>query len=509
MKKTCFLLILLWTLGCDSVLRLESRMEPDRIELMPDDTLLVEGEYFLATLTAYSVDDQVISIPRWLSPIWSSSGGLIVDGSGLVTADESGRQHVSVSVGKFMASATIRVNPLIELSAAGIYINQAIQAIDDPVPLVAMRPGLLRVFVTLEEGESFYSLPELEVRVGSMFSERVRQKSTDFMDRIDESDLGLSYNLDIPGELIQPGLTMELIYDPDDVIHGLSGRETFEPEVIAMPVHHQTLVPTISTIHPKSGVYRWIEEDHDYTRKILPINESSFVVHDTVFLDIDLTEEDGWYQWINDIEAIWLMEGKRGYYYGVSKLPYGSGIVGLGLVGGPVSVGEAKEKTYAHELGHNMNLKHAPCGGAGRADPLFPNQNGRIDGWGWDVDKQQLVHPRTPDIMGYCSRPWISGYHFQRALKYRLNSPWIQGSIAENVLIIGGYAKDTELQLRPVFASTATPTPEQPLGLYLAEGVGPDGSVVSRIDSSRYRWTIWKACHSMWQYPTNGIGTEP
>ena len=35
----------------------------------------------------------------------------------------------------------------------------------------------------------------------------------------------------------------------------------------------------------------------------------------------------------------------------------------------------------AHELGHNLSLYHAPCGGAQGPDPSFPQRDGSIGSW--------------------------------------------------------------------------------------------------------------------------------
>lgn len=469
------LLVLLTLFGCDA-LKLEPNVQPDRVELTPGDTLLVEAETFQVTLTAYGTDNQVIRIPSWLAPIWSSSGGLSVDAGGLVTAIEGGSQHVGVTVGSLTATAIVKVNPIIDLTASAIYINQAIQQLDDPVRLVAGRPGLLRVFLTLDD-PYFYTPPDVAVRIGE-FSETVRQGVDVFAEQVSESDLRYSYNVHIPGEFIQPDMAVELVYDPEDRVEGLGGRQTFRPEVVQMPVQHQTLVPTISTVHPTPGVYEWINgTDHGFTHTVLPIDSAVIAVHDSVHLDIDLRNQSGWLDWINAIEAIWLLEGRKGYYYGVSELPYRRGIVGLAAISGRVAVGQPTDYTFAHELGHNMSLLHAPCGGAPRSDVNFPNSTGRIGGWGWDVRERKLVEPSASDVMGYCPNPWISSYSFRRAQDYRV---WAESrpGLPEPTLMIWGYAREDGIHLQPVFEVSAPPLPTGDTGRYTAEGYGADGGLV-------------------------------
>ena len=68
-----------------------------------------------------------------------------------------------------------------------------------------------------------------------------------------------------------------------------------------------------------------------------------------------------------------------------------------------------------------MNLLHAPCGGAGGPDLHYPYAGGSIGIWGYDLVEGRLLDPEVfNDVMGYCSRNWISDYHFDKAFTHRL-----------------------------------------------------------------------------------------
>ena len=119
-------------------------------------------------------------------------------------------------------------------------------------------------------------------------------------------------------------------------------------------------------------------------------------------------------------------DGKRAYYYGAVIPPAGSPYGGVGYVGYPASVGALWAIT--HEIGHNMNLLHAPCGGPRNVDPDYPYEDGHIGQGGFDfVLEQTLKDPAVQyDVMSYCHPRWISDYHFNKALTYRLEqeSKW-------------------------------------------------------------------------------------
>ena len=113
------------------------------------------------------------------------------------------------------------------------------------------------------------------------------------------------------------------------------------------------------------------------------------------------------------------MEGAAGHYMGLMAQfeMYG----GLAYRPGRSSVSVPRWGTVAHELGHNMSLGHAPCGGPDQVDPAFPYPNGSTGAWGFDFRHGgQLMPPSSNDIMSYCrGQRWISDYHFTRALEYR------------------------------------------------------------------------------------------
>jgi len=83
--------------------------------------------------------------------------------------------------------------------------------------------------------------------------------------------------------------------------------------------------------------------------------------------------------------------------------------VGVGYTGSETA------DTLAHEVGHNHNRGHAPCGGAGNVDADYPYANGGTGVWGWDIVNGELKDPSEyADVMGYCSPNWISDYQFDQ-----------------------------------------------------------------------------------------------
>ena len=78
-----------------------------------------------------------------------------------------------------------------------------------------------------------------------------------------------------------------------------------------------------------------------------------------------------------------------------------------------IAVSQISEGTIAHELGHNLSLRHTDCGDPAGIDPTFPHDSGRIGVWGYDPrDGGSLVAPDVVDFMTYCDPDWVSDYYF-------------------------------------------------------------------------------------------------
>ena len=75
--------------------------------------------------------------------------------------------------------------------------------------------------------------------------------------------------------------------------------------------------------------------------------------------------------------------------------------------------------TFAHELGHNAGLPHAPCGNVASADSDYPYAEGKIGVPGFDIVRSdnisRLIDPNERyDLMSYCSPTWISDHNFNK-----------------------------------------------------------------------------------------------
>ena len=397
---------------------------------------------------------------------------------------------------------------------AAAYLTQVVQSREFPVPLVAGEPALLRVFVTAERATNA-GLPPVRAmfyRDGAMIHEAdIPAKSDPIPAAIDESSLSKSVNAEIPGWVIQPGLEVVIEPDPDGTLDpalGVAGRipatGRMAVDVHAMPVFELTLVPFLWEESPDASILEITAamagdpEGHElleHTRLLLPVSAMDVKAHEPV-----ATSTNNGFAILEQTEMIRVAEGGRGHYLGVMAGPTAPG--GLGGVaydiGSWSSFSVLDSNIIAHEFGHNRNLYHAPCGGAGGPDRYYPYGSGNIGAWGYDSRTGDLVPPDQPDLMSYCDPYWISDYQFTNALRYRLETE--SGSIlvaaaappaasGRALLLWGGLDGEGGPYLRPAFFIDAPPTLPAAGGAYSLTGRDPGGAELFSLSFAMAEYT--------------------
>ena len=486
--------------GC-SDLAMEHDRIPTELEIHPEGGLIQEDDLVQLEARIFDQHGERMPLPSWAPLVWEVSEGTVlsVSSDGLVSAAGGGEAAVRASLAGLGDATRFRINPSrVVLSAPVIYLNQAAQNREGSVALIAGRPALLRVFMVGDQ-TSYYG-PGARVTIlhgDEVVFQRVLAPTGDRTpSEVIESHLGGSVNGLVPGSVIQPGASMVVELDPEGLVPLGEGSLTRYPATGSTPLNvvepqlfRQIIVPTISVLDPNESVYDWtdgLNPDHPrvrLARTLMPVGGSmELEVAETYRTGADLTTADGWGQWIRETLVLYEQEGGRGYYYGVvsvSSPAYG----GLGYIGLPVSVGLPYDDIYAHELGHNMNLLHAPCGVNG--DPAYPYPSGNIGIWGYDIALERLMD-RTAlrDVMSYCNPVWISDYHFTKATVHRLDgdggvdlggSPAARAAERDEMLVVWGSVRNGRLRLDPAFVLDGPPALPEADGPYRVEGLDRDG----------------------------------
>ena len=365
------------------------------------------------------------------------------------------------------------------------YLTQAVQSREFPVPLVAGEEALLRVFVIARDSTGEV-IPPVRARFyldgEETHVEDIPGKSTPIPTEVDESSLRKSANAPIGAEVIEPGLEMVIEVDPEgtldeDLLVTKRIPETgrLAVDVRTMPTLDVTVIPFVWSETHDSSIVDLVEsmadnpEGHEMlqdTRTLLPIGDLEVTAHAPV-----LSTSNNAFDLLRQTSVIQTMEGGTGHYKGMMSQPV-AGARGVAQRPGRLSFSTPEPFILAHELGHNLNLLHAPCGGAGGPDPSYPYRDGSIGAWGYDFrDGGSLVKPSRPDLMGYCAPTWIGDYHFTNALRFRLREaePY-PGTPARSLLLWGGVGADGVPFLEPAFVVETQPTRPRSGGEYRLTG---------------------------------------
>ena len=438
---------------------------PEAVGEMPDaDVFVVDSneitlaEYFSdpdGDTLAYAAtsDDEGVATVSVTEATLQVAGVALGTATVTVTATDSGglsaEQELSVIVRKRTA-----------------YLVQAVQSRGDPVSAVAGKEALLRVFATATRTTT-ETLPPAKatfyVDSSETYSLEIDGTSEPIPTDIDEGSLEKSLNVTIPGSAIEEGLSVVIEIDPDSTIDAdiLVARripESGELDILVedVPDFELTAIPFLYTDDPDSSVIETLaemaddEEDHELlhdTYDLLPIEEMTVDDHDPVEID----SRSG-YDVLSRTVAIRAAEEGSGYWMGL--MPWFSDVGGVAYVPGTSSASVPSAYVMAHELGHNLSLWHAPCGGAPGSDPAYPYEDGSVGAWGYDHRGDSLIDKdRAYDLMGYCWSWWVSDYHFEKAFEHRtaqeMSHREARGRTGPSLLVWGSRSPSGELSMDP------------------------------------------------------------
>ncbi|MBA3346778.1 MAG: hypothetical protein H0T44_15995, partial [Gemmatimonadales bacterium] len=409
---------------------------------------------------------------------------------------------VTVAAGA-TATATVSYGrpaaPSLNLLIDGLHLTQSTQTPEGDVPLVDGRDAYLRVFVLSNEASS--ATPEVRVRVyvrGDLRSTlRVPARGSSAPTSKDESRLGSSWNVRIPGSLVGPGLSVLADVDPENTIAERNEADNDFPAsgtpqavvVRTAPALGVRFVPVRQRANDLQGDVSAANKSRflESARRMFPLPGSESDVHAvyTTTTSDPLQADDGngaWFTVLNEIDALRVAEGTSRNYYGVVRIGYPSGLSGMGYLGLPTAIGYDDEldrsRVMAHELGHNWDREHSPCGNPGGVDSRYPYPGGLIGVYGLDVPSEELKAPSVPDIMGYCRDPWISDYTYRAVLDYRGAGSAASAMAAREqlCLLVWGRIVDGRPVLEPAFEVVTRPTLPKETGPYSVEGLTDDGA---------------------------------
>ena len=410
--------------------------------------------------------------------------------------------------------------PAFNLMIEGMHVTQVVQTFAGDVPLVAGRPGLLRIFV--RSTTAYTAQPSVRVRFynGATLTQTffLTAPSTSVPTAISEGTLTSSWNALVPASLIQPGFHVLADVDPTNTIPEADEGDNSFPRhgsPLALPVRVTSPLNVwfVPVKHGPTGATGNVTEQNMdqflvMARKVLPIKDivpRLHAVFSTSAPTVESNDASGaWVQILLEIEALRVAEGSADYHMGIINVSYANGVAGYGFAPGRSTVTwdrlPSASPVAAHELGHNLGRSHAPCGGAANADPNYPYLLGTIGVYGYDISLDQLKGTNTTDLMGYCGFGWISDYNYVGMMNYRTQTPGaavapnvmaarlqdsspvrettVQSSAVRPSLVVWGRIDNGRPVLEPAFAAVTRPVLPSRSGPHRIEALDGAGRVL-------------------------------
>ncbi len=419
-----------------------------------------------------------------------SNTGLIralTGGTALITAtaqaDPARTGTVSVTVG---ASDAVT-----NLDVAGVYLVQSVQQLDGRIPLVADRAAVARVFLRGNRTGLAAAAARVRIFQGATLLGTFTGTATPTL-TIDESCC--SANIAIPANVIRSGVSVLADVDPSNAVAESNENDNQFPlsgtpltlSVVTVPPFNIRFVPIQQNRNGPLGVAQ--QTILSVLQSAWPLGTINAQARQALVIDYTIGSQafDDWIRLVRDVEIVRQTEGSTSYYYGLIRTRGTSGV--LGLANGipartAIGVDEGSDfgatearLTFAHEMGHTLGLRHAPCGGAAGPDPAYPFADGRTGVFGMDTFNGNVIKlPNTVDLMTYCPNQWVSAYNYRKVLDFRQANPNGAGiSAPTDVLLLSGSVTANAVTIDPAFSITAPAAKDAATGRFVVEAFDAD-----------------------------------
>ena len=410
----------------------------------------------------------------------------------------------------------------LNLDIVRAWITQSVQRTDGSVPLVAGRDGLLRVFA---RGNAVSTeMPAVRARFyrnGALVQTlTISAPSATLPVSHDEASLTSTWNVMVPGALLQPGTALLVDVDPANEVAEADEADNHFPEsATPLPLDVRAAQPLLARLVPvvqangQQGDVTTANRDSYVTdaHALYPLPSVEVDVRAPYTFDKTLpaSYDSTWQRLLREINALRLAEDPQRYYYGVIKPSYTNGGTGLGFIGMRASIGvdwdNWRALTVAHEWGHNFGRRHVDCGNPSGPDPNYPYEGGKLGHHGYDMRTNEIRTIDTHfDLMSYCQPGWASDYTYEAVLAARgtqagtstaaagkpastRNPIPVTGTGApEPALLVWGSISPDGAVLEPSFEITAAPARPAGSGPYRLTGTNDSGATVLDVSFEAY-----------------------
>ena len=231
-----------------------------------------------------------------------------------------------------------------------------------------------------------------------------------------------AYSAVLPAELVTKGMQLRISLDNGQAASMVNPRigGGIPMNVVAVPIQMGT---EIGQVLAGAG---------DDLQAVMPVQSVNYSTRASYASKVGLPTDEA--QWgsamisvLFEMANLYALEGSPAnttYYGFLPKRTFGQ--VGLGFLSGNAAVGfdypadrQPVMETMIHEIGHNLSLIHAPCGGPVNVD--YPYVGGFLGApgryiWGYNSKSATFTDPRNTqnhDIMSYCAGTTFSDYNYR------------------------------------------------------------------------------------------------
>ena len=487
------------------------------------------------------------------SIVWVSSASTIVSvtpaGNGesaTVIAIAPGTATVTASVDSRIAVATISVDPIAptDFAIVDAQWTQGVQSASGAIPLVLDgNAAVLNVILSSTVTNRAPGQLLLTLTDGSGTVVRTDTVSPPVVaGRASYADPRAQFL--VPAAALRAGLRWELRRDPRGVARDASDTNDVFPRaspatlsVASLPAMRVQFVPIILSSHAGTIGDVTLGNTESYLptlRRAFPLGQLRVSIGTPVTSAATFGaapnggNEAFWLQVLADVDLARVADttSRDAYWIGVVRPPSGFTFTNFGgfsyIPTNPAAVGPGTRTStvvqtgwfnnqgqtadlVAHELGHAVGRRHAPCGGSSAVDASYPVPGGVIgtvghDVYSWAIRQTSSAPSRpasTGDLMGYCFPVWASPYTYAGILAARqasvttaltataeIKAEWAR-TRRQHVVVVRGYIDGDRVTLLSAAAIEGIPT-DGAIGSYGVELLDGTGEVVAvhRVSAS-------------------------